>query len=160
MIRPYVTGFAMKKSPRMQKLEEMLRSSVLVIGGFMGSDRRSIMEIIEADASALSRLHVTAEQVAGRMQEITDAAIEGLGTWVTIDAIREAEVQEARGWIPCPWSDAHRFRKRVTTLRRTDTGQTVQWSDLGIHFIGTHIFFEGKGSFFRIEPAELVRALF
>jgi hypothetical protein len=48
----------------------------------------------------------------------------------------------------------------VTTLRRTDSGQTVQWSDLSIHFIGTHTFFEGKGSFFRIEPAELVRALF
>jgi hypothetical protein len=144
----------------MRKLEEMLRSSVLVIGGFMGNDRRPIMEIIEADGKALSRLHVTPERVAERMQEITDLAVTGLETWVTIDEVREAEVQEARGWIPCPWSDAHRFRKRVTTLRRTDTGQTVQWSDLGIHFIGTHTFFEGKGSFFRIEPVELVRALF
>jgi len=160
MIRPLVTGFMMKKSPRMRKLEEMLRSSVLVVGGFMGDDRRPIMEVIEADGKALSRLHVTAEQVAQRMQEITDAAIEGLGTWVKIDDVREAKVEEARGWIPCPWSDAHRFRKRVTTLRRTDSGQAVQWSDLSIHFIGTHTFFEGKGSFFRIEPAELVRALF
>ena len=64
----------MKKSPRMRKLEEMLRSSVLVVGGFMGNDRRPIMEVIEADGKALSRLRVTAEQVAERMQEIQQAS--------------------------------------------------------------------------------------
>ena len=150
----------MKQSPKMQKLEEMLRSSVLVVGGFMGSDGRPVMEVIEADAATLSRLDVTAEKLADRMQEVTEAAIKGLGTWVTFGAQHEARVDEARGWIPCPWSDGHRFRKRVTTVRRMDSGLTVRWSDLGIHLIGAHAFFEGQGSFFRIEPAELVRVLF
>jgi hypothetical protein len=36
----------------------------------------------------------------------------------------------------------------------------VQWSDLSIHLIGAHGFFEGRGSFFRLEPAELVAILF
>jgi len=150
----------MKQSPKMQKLEQMLRSSVFVAGGFMGSDSRSVAEVIDGDASELARLDITAEQLAARMQECTEAAIKGLGNWVTIDSIREARVDEARGWIPCPFSDGCRFRKRVTTLRRTDSGQTVQWSDLSIHFIAAHTFFEGKGSFFRIEPTELVRLLF
>jgi hypothetical protein len=150
----------MKQSPKMQKLEQMLRSSVFAAGGFMGTDARTATEVIEADAAALSRLGVTAEQLAARMQEITAAAIKGLGNWVDVDSGHEARVDETRGWIPCPWSDGHRFRKRVTMVKRRDSGRTVQWSDLSIHLTGKHTFFEGKGSAFRIEPAELVDVLF
>ena len=150
----------MKQSPNMKKLEQMLRSSVLVAGGFMGSDTRTVTEIIEADAAELARLDMTTEQLADRMQACTEAAIQGLGNWIAIDSVREAKVDEARGWIPCPWSDGQRFRKRVTTVRRTDDGRTAQWSDLGIHFIAAHGFFEGMGSFFRIEPADLIDVLF
>jgi hypothetical protein len=144
----------------MQKLEAMLRSSVFAAGGFMGTDTRPATEVVEADAAALSRLGVTVERLADRMQEITEAAIKGLGNWVNVGSGCEARVDEARGWIPCPWSDGHRFRKRVTTIKRRDSGRTVQWSDLSIHLIGKHTFFEGKGSTFRIEPTELVDVLF
>ena len=67
----------MKQSPDMKKLEQMLRSSVLVVGGFMGNDPRPVTEVIDEDAAILARLDVTAEQVAARMQEITDAAVKG-----------------------------------------------------------------------------------
>lgn len=150
----------MKQSPDMQKLELMLRSSVLVIGGFMGSDSRPVTEIIDEDATRLARLNVTAEQVAARMQEITDAAIKGLGNWVVVDPGHEAMVEEARGSIFCPWSDGQRFRKRVTLLKLAPSGRHVQWSDLNVHLVGKHTFFEGKGSCFRTEPEELVSALF
>ena len=150
----------MKQSPKMQKLEAMLKSSVLVAGGFMGSDTRTATEVIDADAAELSRLGVTPEQLAARMQECTEAAIKGLGTWVVIGAHHEARVEEARGWIPCPWSDGHRSRKRVPTIKGTDSGRSVQWSDLSIHLIGKHTFFEGRGSAFRIEPTELADVLF
>jgi hypothetical protein len=144
----------------MKKLEQMLRSSVLVIGGFMGSDPRPVTEIIDEDAATLARLDVTAEQVAARMQEITSAAIKGLGNWVDVDAGHQAMVEEARGIIPCPWSDGHRFLKRLTIVKLAPSGRQVQWSDLNIHLIGKHTFFEGKGSYFRTEPEELVAALF
>lgn len=150
----------MKQSPKMQKLEAMLRSSVFVAGGFMGGDLRPVTEVIDADAAELARLDVRPEQVAARMQEFTEAAVEGLENWVRIDAGREARTEEARGVIPCPWSDGHRACKRVTIVRRTDSDRIVQWSDLNIHLIGVHSFFEGRGSFFRIEPAELVTSLF
>ena len=150
----------MKQSPKMQKLEAMLRSSVLVAGGFMGTDTRTATEVIDADAAELSRLGVTPEQLAARMQECTEVAIKGLGNWVDVDSDHEARVDETRGWIPCPWSDGKRCRKRVTTLKRTDSGRTVQWSDLSIHLIGKHTFFEGRGSAFRIDPTELADVLF
>jgi len=150
----------MKQSPDMQKLEAMLRSSVFVAGGFMGADSRCVTEVIDADAAELARLGVTAQQVAARMQEVTDAAAKGLENWVSIGGAQEARVEEARGVIPCPWSDAHHACKRVTMVRRKDSDRLIRWSDLNIHMIGVHTFFEGVGSSFRVEPAELVAALF
>jgi hypothetical protein len=146
----------MKESPQDKKLDEILRSSRLVAGGFMGEDERSVYEIISADANELGRLGLAKEQVAERMHQITNLAIPGLGTWVRIDQHLEAKVDEARGMLPCPWPHAGRFAKRITSLRSSRTGELLhRWSDLNIHLIGEHGFFEGKGSHFRIEPKSI-----
>ena len=94
------------------------------------------------------------------MQQITDAAKAGLGTWVQIDETLEAKVDEARGWLVCPWSHPGTFLKRITSVRAVETGASIQWSDLNIHLIAEHGFFEGRGSNFRLEPAELVAIIF
>jgi len=150
----------MKKSPQSDKLDRMLRSSKLAAGGFMGDDSRSLAEIIDTDAAELSRLHYTAEQVASRMKSITDTAKAGLENWVPIEDNCRAVVAEARGFSICPWPHSGRYVKRVTTVERLDSGATVRWSDLNIHLIAEHGFFEGKGSAFRIEPDELVAVIF
>jgi len=150
----------MKESPQNKKLEALLRSSKLVAGGFLGADKRGVSEIIDADKNELSRLGFTGEQIAGRMQEITNVAKTGLGTWVRINDNLEAKTDEARGFLPCPWPHAGRFVKRVTTVRRINTSETIQWSDLNIHLIGRHGFFQGKGSTFRIEPKRLIEMIF
>ncbi len=150
----------MKESPEIQRLNAMLRSSCFAAEGFMGSDDRSVSEIIQTDAGECFRLGYTAAKIAQKMQEITEQADHALGSWVDIDESREARVEEARGAIPCPWPHGGMFRKRVTTLRLKGSGETLQWSDLNVHFIGAHGFFEGKGSFFRQEPARLIQALF
>jgi len=150
----------MKKSPDIQKLEEMLRSSKLVAGGFMGPDPRGVMEIIDADMAEVSILGQSVNQIAARMLEITKAATKGLGTWVDIDEKRMAKVDEARGFVICPWPHPARFDKRVTTLKMLDSGKEILWSDLSIHLIAEHGFFEGKDAAFRLEPAELIEMIF
>ena len=150
----------MKQSPDINDLDRILRTSPLVAGGFMGDDPRSVTEVIDTDAGTLFELGVTAKQIAARMQQITDMAAQALGTWTAIDARCQAMVDEVRGALPCPWPHAGDYFKRVTTLQRTDSGQTIRWSDLNIHMIAAHGFFEGRGSTFRTEPAELVAALF
>lgn len=150
----------MKESPQDRKLEELLRSSRLAAGGFMGHDNRSVSEVIDADAAELSRLGFTKEQAAERMREITQVAISGLGTWVRVGDDLEGKVDEAKGRLICPWPHKGRLAKRITMVKVIETGESIRWSDLNTHLISEHGFFEGKGSNFRIEPRELVRIIF
>ncbi len=150
----------MKESPQSRNLEQILRSSKMAAGGFMGSDSRSVTEIIDADTSEVSKSGYTIGQLSARMQEITDAAIRGLGTWIEIDAQHQAMVEEARGSIACPWPHRRRFVKRVTIVKHLGSGQTIRWTDLNIHLITEHSFFEGRGSVFRVEPVKLIKIVF
>ncbi len=150
----------MKKSPDTQKLEQILKSPAFSAAGFMGTDVRSLAEIIDADLAEISRLGYTPQQITERMDQITDKAKDGLGNWISIDDTRRAMIAEAKGRIPCPWPHAGNFAKRVTTWQNTETSRQVYWSDLNIHLIAEHNFFEGRGSAFRIEPKEIIEMLF
>lgn len=150
----------MKRSPEDQHLEETLRSSKIAAGGFLGHDTRAVDAIIDADIAELDRLGLTPEVLASRMQQITDMARAGLGTTVSVGPCLEASVTEARGRLPCPWPHPGLFRKVVVTVTRTDTGRSVQWSELNIHMIRAHGFFEGRGATFRLEPKALAGILF
>lgn len=151
----------MKKTPRIQKLEEMLRSSQIVSGGFLGRDPRELDEIIAADTAVIAEAGLTREEIADRMQAVTDAAVKGLGTRVDLPDGKQAFIDEVKGTLICPWpDDSFRCSKRVTSLEDGAGEETVQWTDLNIHLIRNHGFFEGKGSPFRVEPSRLIRFLF
>lgn len=150
----------MKRSPYDQKLEQMLRSSKLVAGGFMGTDSRSPLEVIEADTARLEQMGVTAQQVAARMMDLTLRAQEAFGNWVELKEKFSVKAEEYKGSLICPWPHVGRYEKRLTTCRRLDTGEEIMWTDLNIHLIDAHGFFEGKGSSFRLEPEAVVRILF
>lgn len=151
----------MKQSPRDKKLEEVLRSSKLVAGGFMGTDTRHPIEVIEQDIVELENLGVTAPLLAQRMQELTDIAEPMLGNWIECaGGSLRVKSEDFKGSLVCPWPHPGIYDKRITTVERLDTRETISWSDLNIHMIAQHGFFEGKGAFFRIEPAEIVKILF
>ncbi|HAL45586.1 MAG: hypothetical protein A2Y12_13800 [Planctomycetes bacterium GWF2_42_9] len=150
----------MKKSPDIEKLENALRSSTIVAGGFLGTDSRDLNDIISSDLSELDGLGITITKLVSRMKEITNTAIPALGNWVKIDEKYEAMVEEAKGILTCPWPHSGGFDKRVTFLKNTKTNNIFKWTDLNIHLIEQHNFFEGKGSPYRIEPKELVESIF
>ena len=151
----------MKQSPRDKKLEEVLRSTRLVAGGFMGTDPRHPIEIIEQDTAALENLGVTTGQLAQRMRELTELAKPRLGTWID-DAFGKIRIksEDFKGTLVCPWPHPGFYEKRITTVEHLQTHQQIIWTDLNIHMIEEHGFFEGKGAFFRIEPKEIVSILF
>lgn len=149
----------MKQSPDMARLEQVLRGGRIVRGGFLGTDRRPLGEIIEADRATVARRGLTCERIAGQMAELTAAATARLGAWVDAGGGLQVRAEEHKGLTICPWPHPARCRKRVTTARRSGTGQTLQWTDLCIHLIGNHAFFQGRGSAFRLEPDALIDLL-
>jgi len=150
----------MKNTPKDEKLEEVLYSSKIVAGGFMGTDSRSLHEIIDSDAAVLEKLGYTHHQIAERMQHIIDIAKAALGNPVKVDENIQARTEEAKGPLICPWPHPGTFVKRVTITKNTTSQQTIKWSDLNIHLIKEHYFFEGKGAAYRLEPEKLIEIIF
>ena len=150
----------MKLPPDVKKLEDILRSSTIVAGGFMGNDQRPLPEIIEADLATVEHLGYSLEEIAERMKEITRKARQGQGMAVAINDALEASVDDNRGRLICPWPGEGSYLKTTTTVTRTDTGVTVRWSDLSIHLIQVHGFFQGHGSHFRLDPDTLITTIF
>jgi len=150
----------MKQSPQNKKLEEILRSSKISAGGFLGQDTRNLEEIIAQDLCEVSRLGYNMNQIVDRMRWITNKARQGLGNWVEIDDKIMAMTDEARGTIPCPFMHPRKFAKRFTIVKFVNSEKTLKWSDLNIHLMDEHGFFEGKGTMFRIEPKDLIEMIF
>ncbi len=149
----------MKQTPDQKRIQDNLAPSAVSAEGFLGDDKRDVAAIVAADAAALERLGTTAASLAARMRRVTHRAAAGLGATVEVAPGREASVEEHRGAIPCPFRCAHKFMKRSTVLTDCATGETVRYTDLNVHLIEKHGFFEGAGSPFRVEPDALAAAL-
>ncbi len=147
----------MKQTPDAQKVQDSLREGILTRDGFMGDDPRAFTDVIREDAGALEALGVTAEQLADRMAAITKAGLAASGAPVAFEGY-EVAVEDYMGRIGCPFRD-HRAPKRNTTATEPKERETMAWTDLSIHLIRKHGFFQGKGSPYRLEPAELARFL-
>ena len=79
-----------------------------------------------------------------------------LGDRVILEDRYEVRAEEHRGMIPCPWEHPEGlFYKSYVELKDRRTEETLIWSDLSIHLIKEHGFFQGKGSPFRLEPKKL-----
>ncbi len=147
------------QSPHLDRVEQNLRSRPGHAHDFLGEDRRRLIEILTDDLGTVHALGLTHEAVADRLERITDAARKGLGDPILLEGRFRTEVQEARGKLPCPWGHPGLYRKSLVSLFRVDTGESLQWTDLSIHLVRAHGFYQGKGSAYRLEPADLKRIL-
>lgn len=142
----------MKQTPLERAVTERMAPGVLCKEGFLGRDRRSLGEIIDADNSTLAARNVTHERVAARLKEILDQAVAALGTPVEVAPGLTATFHEAMGRIPSPWPGEGTFRKGHVELADSATGQSIRYTPLGVFLIAAHGFYQGKGGLFRLEP--------
>ena len=149
----------MKQSPQQKLIEENMMPGSLSAPGFLGDDSRSLADIIRDDAKTLKNVGVTQQELADKMQELTDFGVQGLGRPMLFGSLFEIEVEEYMGRLPCPFRDTAKVDKRQTTVRRLDNGSDMCWTDLNIHMIREHGFFQGHGSAYRHEPEELAKFL-
>ena len=149
----------MKENPAMKKVAENMKPGVISLHGFMGNDKRNIEMLIEHDAAELERLGVSAEEIADKLEEIKNKALEGLGDYIGISDDYLAKADSVRGKLPCPFTHPGLYRKTLITVKEKEGGDELLFTELGIHLIREHGFFQGMGSPFRLEPSDLALLL-
>ena len=149
----------MKQSPQLQKIQEQMKPGVITLHGFLGTDTRNLIDILTEDDGEVKRLGLTHEQIGRRMRQFREDGEKGLGEYIALPPHFEVRVESVRGKLPSPFGGPGLYQKTNTAVRNTRTGKEVVYSDLQIHLVRDHGFYEGKGSPFRLEPAEIAEVL-
>lgn len=148
----------MKQNPKNEALRENLKAGKLAREGFLGEDTRQLEQIVADDAAMLAGVDLSAQDVGDAMRALTRLGLEGQGAEVESRDFRIL-VEEYMGFMPCPFRDGRRAAKRNTRATLKASGETMAWTDMGIHLIQAHGFFQGKGSPYRLEPLALAAFL-
>jgi len=149
----------MNKKNSLDALEQILRQASATREGFLGPDERSLSAILRADDEAVRRRGLTHARIAQRLLGLRQAGWEGLGEPVRVPPHFEVCVDAARGKLSCPFGDPGSFAKVNITVRSLERGTEITFTDLNIHLIAAHGFYEGRGAPFRLEPGQLMDVL-
>ena len=149
----------MKQTPEYNAIQQQMKPGVITLDGFLGTDSRNLIDIIAADDVAVHQLNVSHQNIADRMQFFRNAGLDGLGEFLNIAPHFEVRVDSVRGKLPSPFGGPGMYEKVNTTVRNLKTSTEVTYTDLHIHFVRDHGFYEGKGSAYRLEPGSLVETL-
>lgn len=150
----------MKQNPEMEKTQKNMKSSSLSSKGFLGDDNRNLIDIINEDNQIVERYGLSHQEIALRLREMTNAAATGLGRTTNFGDGYIVSSEDHRGRIPCPFRDQFYADKRNTIAENRRMAKRMLWTDLHIHMIDAHGFYEGRGSYFRLEPVDLINFLF
>ncbi|MBU0714574.1 MAG: hypothetical protein KJ964_04390 [Verrucomicrobia bacterium] len=149
----------MPKKHSLDALEQTLRQASAAREGFLGADERSLATILQADDEAIRRRGLTHAYIAQHLLALRQAGWEGLGEPVSVPPHFEVCVDAARGTLPCPFGDQGSFAKVNTTVHNLASGKEITFTDLNIHLIASHGFYEGHGAQFRLDPEQLMDTL-
>jgi hypothetical protein len=145
----------MKRPPELQRVVDRMAPGVLCRDGFLGDDPRPLEEILAADNSTVVGLGTSHEAIADRLDTIYERARTALGKAIPVNDRLTARFREAMGRIPSPWPGDGIFPKGEVELTDGETGRTLRFTALSIHLIRAHGFYQGRGSPYRLDPAEL-----
>lgn len=148
----------MKANPKLKKVFLNMQNGEISKEGFLGNDKRELNEIIEDDEKLVQFLHLEIEQITDKMQLLKNAAEKGLGEIVVAENKWEVKIDEVRGYLACPFEDGI-FRKHNIQVRNLNNNKKIIFSNMSIHLIKEHHFFQGKGSIYRLEPKILKEVL-
>ncbi|MDX9981269.1 MAG: hypothetical protein RBU25_14680 [Lentisphaeria bacterium] len=145
----------MKRNPVQAHAREMMERGRLARDGFLGDDMRPLDEIVAADAAALAAAGVTRGNLADLLDELHAAADAALETPRELFGGKvQVQLIEVMGRIPCPFGCGERAHKAAIRVKAGDLA--FVFTPLQAHLIREHGFFQGEGSWFRLEPAELI----
>lgn len=149
----------MKQSLQLTHIQEQMKPGVITLDGFLGTDTRNLIDILIEDDGVTRRCGRTHAAIADRMEYFRVKGAEGLGEFMDIEPNFQVRVDSVRGKLPSPFGGPGMYEKINTTVRNTRLGREITFTDLHIHFVRDHGFYEGKGSPFRLEPEDLITIL-
>ncbi|NQT25429.1 hypothetical protein HQ585_08740 [candidate division KSB1 bacterium] len=148
----------MKLTPQEKATLDLFLPGTISKDGFLGDDSRHVHDIVQMDQRELTRLGIDQKDIADRMSHFIEAGKKGLETTVDLGDFT-VQVQWQRGLILCPFGEKRRVPKLIAIVCNKKREQCIRYSQLNEHMIREHGFFEGSGSTFRLNPAELVQIL-
>ena len=149
----------MKQTPEMDKIQFAMRPGAICRDGFLGTDKRKLIDILIADDADVKRLGLSHATIVEKMRHFRNQGIKGLGEFISVPPHFEVRVDSVRGKLPCPFGHPGIIPKTNTTVKNLQTGKEITYTDLNIHMIGAHGFYEGKGACFRLEPKKIIEIL-
>lgn len=141
----------MKNTQAERDAYEQMKPGIITAQGFLGTDDRSLADIVEADNEAWRRAGTDPDTAVVFLETMRDRGQRGLGEPTGIDDRWVVTAGDARGVLPCPFHDGT-FHKNSILVVDEKTGKRIVYSDLSIHLLSTHRFCQGRGSPFRLDP--------
>lgn len=149
----------MKQNPEMKTAQHNMKPGVITIQGFLGNDSRDLIQIIDEDYSRIEELNISCGQIADKMDYFREQGKRGLGEFIEVEPHFAVKVDSVRGKLRCPFEDPGLVPKTNITVKNLINNSEITYTDMNIHCIREHGFFEGKGSFFRINPEYIINTL-
>ena len=149
------SGVPMKQTHEEKKQYPNFQPGKITRDGFLGTDTRHIHDIIDSDIRTLGKLGKTKEEIADRLQYFIDTGKEGLESHVDLGDYM-VKIDWDRGMLPCPFNERGLHHKIIARVLMKTTGKSICYSQLNVHMIREHGFFEGHGSAYRLDPEKLI----
>ena len=149
----------MKMNPELKLAQENMQPGVIALQGFLGDDKRDLSQIIDEDNQLVQSLETTHLKIATQMKFMREQGERGLGEFIDYGDHFQIRVDSVRGKMRCPFEDPGLIPKYNTTVINLTLNREVTYTDMNIHFIEIHGFYQGEGSLFRIGPDDLVQVL-
>jgi len=147
----------MKLSPEDQRLIHNLGPSKFSKEGFLGTDTRSLQEIITDDLRTLDKTGVSKELLVQALKDAYQKARNVFGAEVEIKKDVKAVFHESMGRIPSPFCKDGLFEKGEAVVTNSVNNLSLIITSLGINLIEKHDFFQGRGCRFRIDPLVAIK---
>ena len=148
----------MKQTPEYDHIQQQMQPGVITLEGFLGPDKRHLIDILVEDDGTVRRLERSHEQSAKRWNIFAQLDCRGWEN-LSIDDTFDVCVDSVRGKLPSPFGGAGMYDKVNTTVLNKRLNKEITFTDLHIHFIRDHGFYEGKNSIYRLEPHHLIEIL-
>ncbi|MCR4421560.1 MAG: hypothetical protein GYA61_04230 [Spirochaetales bacterium] len=149
----------MKQDLYYTKVQQRMKKGVLVLDGFLGNDKRNLIDIINEDNETVKRLGLTHIIIAEKLDEFREVGLKALEESVIYKDHFEIKAEIFRGKLPCPFGEKGIYQKSEITVINKKINEQIKYSDLSIHLIKEHGFYQGIGSPYRLDPKKVVRVL-